>query len=355
MFEVLSLWQMQPCMQEICCNAAWIRTPFQYLLLSAPPEKETLSNSARDPHIWMHPPNAVSWLLDTRDPVAHCGRNNVFKSSRSSLALHLPSMARGLRGFWSDSVRGRFVALKHLHFGAPNLELSLWVATNWEAAQQRIGTRFCGMVWSCLERIGRTVDRNMEEVWRSNTICINLQHEFQTFRMSWKTIKSPSPARNASYTKLMTAGAAHGPGIYLATELGRWMLVKGTTLWEQQYGKNRYIQRWFIKKRKVWRVKNHCDCRLMLNHWTVVDESRRGVLVSLVENMLCFCVNVLTKDSKISFHYTRSLKRAADQPAPLKRQRTGSLVCPLCQFVLIYVSRAANFNIIQRCLLRYIE
>lgn len=52
--------------------------------------------------------------------------------------------------------------------------------------------------------------------------------------------------KNASYTKLMTAGAAHGPGIYLAT------------------------------------------------------------------------------DSKISFHYTRSLKRAADQPAPLKRQRTGN-------------------------------
>ena len=53
--------------------------------------------------------------------------------------------------------------------------------------------------------------------------------------------KSP---RNASYTKLMTAGAAHGAGIYLATELWRRM-TKGTL--EQQEGNN-HIQRWFIQK-----------------------------------------------------------------------------------------------------------
>ena len=149
MFEVLSLWQMQPCMQEICCNAAWIRTPFQYLLLSAPPEKETLSNSARDPHIWMHPPNAVSWLLDTRDPVAHCGRNNVFKSSRSSLALHLPSMARGLRGFWSDSVRGR----SQLTGRQLSRELALDSAEWFEAAWSELVEQLIGIWKKCEEVI----------------------------------------------------------------------------------------------------------------------------------------------------------------------------------------------------------
>ena len=146
---------MQPCMQEICCNAAWIRTPFQYLLLSAPPEKETLSNSARDPHIWMHPPNAsqrsfliVGW------PVAH-GRNNVFKSSRSSLALHLPSMARGLRGFWSDSLRGRVVALKHgsqLTGRQLSRELALDSAEWFEAAWSELVEQLIG-IWKKYEEV----------------------------------------------------------------------------------------------------------------------------------------------------------------------------------------------------------
>lgn len=161
-------------------------------------------------------------------------------------------MARGLRGFWSDSLRGRVVALKHgsqLTGRQLSRELALDSAEWFEAAWSELVEQLIG-IWKKYEEVIQ-----FTSIYNTNFNLLGwCKFEVRLCLKppgSWKTIKSPSPARNASYTKLMTAGAAHGPGIYLATELGRWMLVKGTTLWEQQYGKNRYIQRWFIKKRKV--------------------------------------------------------------------------------------------------------